>query len=340
VNVGTAQIATPLDEFDALQRDFVWTAIIGAPLLLLVASAAGYWMSGRALQPVDDIATTARRISAQNLAERLPANGSGDELDRLSQVLNEMLAGLESSFRRMTQFTADASHELRTPMAIIRTTAEVISSRPRTADEHCRAWQVVATQAERTSELIADLLLLARADSGLETPIFEPLDLAKVVRDASGEMSVLAERKGLGLKVEAETECPTRGDKEALRRVISILLDNAIKFTAAGGIYATVAVCGRFSSVLVKDSGIGIAPEDLPHVFDRFYRAARDRSRKTGGAGLGLAIAKGIALLHGGDVSVESELGAGSVFKLEMPVTEKPQSAFDAAAEITQSSHC
>lgn len=320
VKIGTAQIATPLDEFDELQDDFLWTIAVGAPLLLLLASAGGYWMSGRALKPVDDISRAARRISAQNLSERLPASGNGDELDRLSQVLNEMLGGLESSFRRVAQFTMDASHELRTPVAIIRTTAEVIQSRPRTVEEHSKAWQVVTAQAERSSELVADLLVLARADGGSEVPVLELIDLGKTVCDACGEMQVLADRKGLGLAVSVIAECCIKGDRDAIRQAVWVLLDNAIKFTVAGRIDVSVRSCGRYAVIEVKDTGIGIAPHDIPHLFDRFYRAAKDRSRRTGGAGLGLAIAKGIAVRHGGDVSVESQEEVGSVFRLQLPM--------------------
>ncbi|MGC2661016.1 MAG: histidine kinase dimerization/phospho-acceptor domain-containing protein, partial [Bryobacteraceae bacterium] len=177
VTVGVAQIGLPLDAFEAVQDDFIWTIVFGAPLLLGIASFAGYWMSGRALRPVGEIARTARHITAGNLSERLPSSGSQDELDRLAQVLNEMLAGLESAFRRTTQFTADASHELRTPVAIIRTTAEVIRGRPRTLEEHDQAWRSVLAQTERISQLVDDLLTLTRGDSGSAGLCREPSNL-------------------------------------------------------------------------------------------------------------------------------------------------------------------
>jgi heavy metal sensor kinase len=277
-------------------------------------------MSGRALKPVDQIARTARRISGQNLSERLPLRMTGDELDRLSATLNEMLARLEGAFGRITQFTADASHELRTPVAIIRTTAEVTTARPRTPEEHEKAWAQVISQTERTAQLIDGLLLLARADAGWDDLSFEAFDLAETLRAVTAEMEILAEASGLRLTAELPREHPMTGDSDALRRLLLILLDNAIKYTAPGGaVHVDMRLDGSSAVIQVRDTGAGIAPEDLPHIFDRFYRTARDRSRKTGGAGLGLAIAQWLAARHGGTIQVESTPGSGSTFRLILP---------------------
>jgi len=281
-------------------------------------------MSGRALKPVDTIAATVREIGAGNLSRRLHLRGTGDELDRLSETVNEMLERLESAFRRITRFTADASHELRTPVAIIRTTAEVTSARPRSSAEHEAAWQQIVAQTERTSQLIEDLLILARADSGHDRCAFEPVDLAEILRDVSAEMRILADDAGLRLTTSILSLCPIKGEPDALRRILINLLDNAIKYTPPGG---SVDVTlqeedlhgSRAAVVQVRDTGIGIAEEDLPHVFDRFYRTAPDRSRRTGGGGLGLSIAQSLAALHKGEITVASIPGAGSVFRLVLP---------------------
>ena len=320
VAMGAMQIATPVDEFYEMLEDFTWTVLIASPLLLLVAAAAGYWMSGRALRPLDRIARTAERIEAQNLSDRLPLSGAGDELDRLSATLNSMLGRLEASFRRMTQFTADASHELRTPVAVIRTTDEVARSKPRTEEEYAKTLDRILVESERTTRLIEDLMLLARVDAGADGIVFEPMDLADLVRESCAEAKVLAEAASVGLIADEFSECRIQGDDHALRRLMLILLDNAVKYTPPGGsVTVSVSVEAQAAVVEVRDTGIGIAAEDLPHVFERFYRAAKDRSRTTGGAGLGLSIAHWIAVRHGGEIRAESTLGAGSVFRVRLP---------------------
>lgn len=332
VPMGTLQIAAPLDEWYEMLGEFAWTALIASPFLLLVAAAGGYWMSGRALKPVDRITRTAEHIEAQNLSDRLPLSGTGDELDRLSATLNNMFARLDTAFRRITQFTADASHELRTPVAVIRTTAEVARSKPRSQEEYAKALDRILVESERTTRLIEDLMLLARADAGADGIVLERMNLADVVRESCAEAKVLAEAAEVRLLTGEFSECPIRGDEPALRRLMLILLDNAVKYTPPGGA-VTVALSmdhragGQTAVVEVRDTGIGIAPEDLPHIFDRFCRAAQDRSRTTGGAGLGLSIARWIATRHAGDIRAESTLGSGSVFRLRIPAPSSGGSA-------------
>jgi heavy metal sensor kinase len=334
VSIGIVQIGLPVDEFEEMRDHFLWTIGLSAPLLLIVASLGGYWMSSRALTPVDEIARAAQLISAQNLSDRLPSSGTGDELDRLSQVLNGMLARLEGAFQKITRFTADASHELRTPVAVIRTTAEVTQARPRTVEEHGEAWKRVLAQTERTAQLIDDLLTLARADAASDGLTFEPVDLRRTVEEACAEMRVMADLKGLRLQnnIAPEREHAERclvGDSDAIRRVVLILIDNGIKATPAGGeieVSLTLenAPAPGVSVISVKDTGIGMSREDLPHIFDRFYRVAKDRSRYTGGAGLGLSIAQWIVSRHSGEIQVESEVGQGSTFRIRLPLFGTP----------------
>jgi heavy metal sensor kinase len=314
VKVGTVQIGLSIGEFEEVKNGFLWTLCLGSPLLLLAAALGGYWMSGRALQPVDEISQAAAQISAQDLSARLPSSGIGDELDRLSRVLNDMLSRLQSAFHRITEFTADASHELRTPVSVIQTTAELMQRRPRTIDEHVAAWGRVHAETERTGNLIGDLLTLARSDAGKHNLDLRPMDLAETVRAAADEMCVIADAKGIQVVLEAVPSCPVQGDADALRRAICILLDNAIKFTSAPG---EIRIAIKPNAVVtVTDSGIGIAPDDLRLIFQRFYRVSKDRSRQTGGAGLGLSIAQWIVARHGGEIKVESELGKGSTFAM------------------------
>jgi signal transduction histidine kinase len=319
-NGGIVQLGMPIGQFADLLQKLKWTLIFACPVLLVLASAGGYLMSGRALRPVDDIAIAVDRITSENLAERLRLRGTEDELDRLSGLINQMLARLESAFRRVTQFTADASHELRTPVAIIRTTSEVMQASPGGSQEHQAEWLQVARQAERMSSLIDDLLLLARTDASSAGLAFETIDLAEVVRAALGEIKVLVVASDLRLTTSIPYSCSMTGSAPTLRRILLSLLDNAIKYTAARGeIAVRMIVAETRVAVEVCDTGIGISRDELPHIFDRFYRVSADRSRQTGGAGLGLSIAKSLAVLHGGDIEALSEPGTGSIFRVLLP---------------------
>jgi heavy metal sensor kinase len=315
IRVGTAQIGLNIDELEEVKDGFLWTIGLGSPVFLFIAALGGYWMSGRALRPVDEISHAAAQISAQDLSARLPSSGVGDELDRLSGVLNEMLRRLQAAFHRITEFTADASHELRTPVAVIQTTAELMQTRPRTVDEHVAAWTRVRAETERTGHLIGDLLLLARTDAGKTDLELKPIDLSEIARDAADEMRVMADAKGLSLSLHANAPCEIKGDAEALRRCVCILLDNAIKFTPAPG---TVSLAVADNTLTVSDTGVGIASEDIPLIFERFYRVSKDRSRKTGGAGLGLSIAQWIIARHSGQIQVQSVVGEGSTFTIHL----------------------
>jgi len=324
VETGVIQIGVPIGEYIEMLDGFTWTALVASPVLLFLASLGGYWMSRRALAPVDRIATTAGEIEARNLAQRLPVSGTGDELDHLSSTLNAMFGRLEDSFRRITQFTADASHELRTPVAIIRTTAEVARRRPRAASEYEAALDRILAESERTSELIEDLMLLARADAHIEEFASEPVELVPLVKQACSGVRVLAEARGLELAIGALESLTISGDSRSLRRLILVLLDNAIKYSKPGGrIDVGVTLCNTGAPVIarleVRDDGAGIAAEDLPHVFERFYRASKDRSRAAGGAGLGLSIARAIVERHGGKIELESTLGEGTTARVFLP---------------------
>jgi heavy metal sensor kinase len=295
------------------------------PLALLLASAAGYWVSRRALAPVTAITDTARSITVENLTQRLEVPPTDDELARLSATLNDMIARLESSFRRISQFTADASHELRTPLAVMRTTAEV-ALRARADDaERTAALEQIVAEVGRTSYLVENLLQLAKADSGNERLAKGQVDVVALAREAATEIEVLAKTKGIRIASELPNGAVhVHGDSRALRQLLLILLDNAVKYTPAGGrIEIAIADTDAHASLSVRDTGIGIPAEDVPHIFDRFYRVDRARSRAQGGAGLGLAIGRWIAEAHGGGIFVESELERGSVFSVRLPAARR-----------------
>ena len=316
-------VATPLASTEAtlhrLRTLFLWTI----PAVLLLASLGGYWISRRALAPVDEITLAARSIGIQNLSQRLSVPATGDELQRLSETWNDMLARLESAVKRLSQFTADASHELRTPVALIRTTAELTLRRERSPDTYREALRQVVLESERTSRLVEDLLLLARADAGLPALSLERLELTPLVRDVCQQGQVLAEARQLQISTEApEDPVYVEANDPALRRLLLLLLDNAVKYTPAGGrITVSVGSDSAGATVAVRDTGIGIADSALPHVFERFYRADESRNRDAGGTGLGLAIAKWIAERHHASLEAQSVVGEGSTFRVRFPVT-------------------
>jgi two-component system, OmpR family, heavy metal sensor histidine kinase CusS len=316
-------VATPLDGTEATLRRiralFLWTV----PAVLLLASLGGYWISRRALAPVDEITLAAKSVGIQNLSQRLNVPATGDELQRLSETWNDMLARLEAAVKRLSQFTADASHELRTPVALIRTTAELTLRRERSPDVYREALRQVVLESERTSRLVEDLLLLARADAGLPVLSLERLELTPLVRDVCQQGQVLAEERQLQISTEApEDPVYVEANDPALRRLLLLLLDNAVKYTPAGGrITVSVGSDAAGTTVAVRDTGIGIADSALPHVFERFYRADESRNRDAGGTGLGLAIAKWIAERHRASLEAESVVGEGSTFRVRFPLS-------------------
>lgn len=299
-----------------------WEGLLAsAPVLLLISSAGGYWLSRKALKPVDKIAATARSISIRNLSERLPVEKTGDELQRLAETCNAMLARLESAVKRIEQFTADASHELRGPLSFTRTVAEVALRNPHADALSRQAFTDIVEEAAKASVLLEDMLTLARADAESSRTALQPVNLAAVVQEACEKARPLADERHLALSVSmsAANGAKVLGDSPSLGRLVWILLDNALKYTTAPGrIDVTLSQAAGGTTLLVRDSGMGISPADLPHVFERFYRADPSRSQVEG-SGLGLSIAKWIAEIHRADLSVESEERRGTVFRVVFP---------------------
>jgi len=286
------------------------------PVMVLIASAGGFWLSGRALKPVRDLSAAAKQISIDNLSERLPEPHTRDEIAELTEVLNSMLARLESAVATLAQFAADASHELRTPLSVIRTSAELALRRERTPESYQDSLREVVSEAARMTQLVEDLLLLARNDAALAQAPFAPVDLGDVLRDVCLELKWLAEARGVRIQM-AVPEVPATilGRRLALHRLILAVLDNAVKYSDRDSeVWAAVERDASGVVVTVRDSGPGIDSEDLPHIFNRFYRA--NRSRGEAGHGLGLSLAQSIARMHGARIEVESEPGKGSTFQV------------------------
>ncbi|MGH9684899.1 MAG: sensor histidine kinase [Candidatus Acidiferrales bacterium] len=317
------EIAIFTGDYDRALDHFRLLLYFAAPLFLLLAAFGGYWMSRRALAPVDEITSAARNIGAKNLANRLAVPQTGDELERLGSTLNEMLARLETAFQRIAQFTADASHELRSPISVMRTSAELTLRKSRSENEYREALSQILHEAERVSQLIEQLLVLARADSGAAAMPLQRTNLTASIEKAYRQSSVFAEAKQVkSFERVPETPVWVRGDPASLERLFLILLDNAVKYTQPGGrIEVRLDTENGFAFADILDSGIGITSEDIPRVFERFYRADRARSRDTGGSGLGLAIGRWIAEAHGGEIRVQSEPGKGSSFRVKLPLS-------------------
>jgi heavy metal sensor kinase len=317
----TIQVAEPMDDYlEAIER-FRNSMLVGIPVLLLVATAGGYWLSRNALRPVDRVTRAAQTITPQDLSQRVAVPQTGDELQRLAETLNQMLQRIESAVSRISQFTADASHELRTPATLIRTRAEVTLANPRTNNQYREALQDVLGESERMSALIENLMILARADTGTETLNFRDIDVSMLASEVCSQAQTLAESKQIRWQATfPQTPIWVHGDANALRRLFLILIDNAVKYTSPGGcIGITFIATGGQVEVRVQDTGIGIPESDLPHVFERFYRSDKARSRELGGTGLGLSIGRWIAKAHGGQIGVESS-PAGSVFLVCIPL--------------------
>ena len=317
----TAQLAASVAEAAAILARFQRLLVVSVPPVLVLACAAGYWLSRRAMAPVDAITDAARSVSEHQLSRRLVLPRTADELQRLTATFNAMLDRLEASFARITRFTADASHELRTPVALVRTTAELTLRRPREVEDYRDALTQVLWEAERMSGLIENLLALARVDSGSEVLALEPLDVGALLRQACDRCQPLADAKAVRVeRAIPPDQVAGRADARALERLFVILIDNAVRYTPGGGrVRVGLETADEAASVAVADTGIGIPRASIPLIFERFYRVDPARSRDAGGAGLGLSIARWIADAHRASIHVESSEGHGSTFTVRLP---------------------
>jgi heavy metal sensor kinase len=315
------QVGMSLESVAVTRRRFLLVMATVLPLALLFAGGGGWLLARRALRPVDRMTEAARRISAEHLDERLETTGSGDELDRLAATLNDMLGRLDVTFRQVRQFSADASHELQTPLTILKGEIEVALRAPRSPDEYQHVLASALEESERIARLVEGLLLLSRADAGVLRMDRQPVDLAELMAEIVDYARVLAEAYGVALDLKSAAPLTIHGDREHLRRLLLNLVDNGIKYTPAGGrVTLTLERDGEWAALRIADTGIGLAPEELERIFQRFYRAPEALDQGKEGSGLGLCIARSIAEAHGGRIRVESAPGQGSVFTVFLPL--------------------
>lgn len=317
------EVADPERKFEGVLNEFDTVLTVALPIVLAIAAFGGYWLSGRALAPVDQIIDEAQAIDPANLAARLSVPASGDELQRLTETLNQMLGRVERSVLQVRRFTADASHELRAPMTLIYTAAQFALRRDRTPDELKDALHKILREAKRSTELINQLLSLARSDAGNSRMELVSTDLTALVGEVVSEVNMVTSSKGLNVSTSLpEQPVHVAVDERSFRRMLLVLLDNAIKYTPAGG-SITISLMNDANSlaIAVADTGAGIPNDELPFIFDRFWRADKVRSRESGGTGLGLAIAREIAQSHGAELKADSSVGQGSTFTVRLPHT-------------------
>jgi heavy metal sensor kinase len=301
-------------------RDFAMMLLATLPLVIGAALGVGYFVSSRALTPVDQMISAAQRITASQLDQRIDVPRSADELSRLAQTLNEMIDRLHRSFDEMRRFTADAAHDLRTPVTALRTEVEVCLMSEHTPAEYRDTLQTVLDEAIHLSRLTRQLLDLSREDHGVRAQAPEPVRLDAVLATAREDLRIASQQKRISIDVEGIGEWTVPGDPVRLRRVFMNLLDNAIQYTPAGG---HIRIRGSFNppwaQISISDDGPGVPMDDLPHIFDRFRRVDKARNREAGGTGLGLAICKAIVESHGGTIGMESQLGQGTTVSVTLP---------------------
>jgi heavy metal sensor kinase len=320
--VAVIQVGESLATLHTLLHQLVAALLVVGSLVLAGCALGSYWLAGRSFAPMKRLVETARKIQAGDLHQRVPVPPVRDEMQYLALTLNEMLDSLDQSFSRQRRFVSDASHELRTPVAVIRNKAEIALLRPRNQEAYCMALQSIHAEAERLSHLINDLLALARGDEGQARFECEPVRLDALVEAVAANAQGLAEERGIHLLIHPLHPVQLLGDEARLIQVLMNLLDNAIRYTNPGGqVQVHLSATSAAASLVVQDSGIGIAPEHLPHIFERFYRADPSRTRTGGsGTGLGLCIVEWIVRKHGGSVEVRSQVGHGSRFTVHLPL--------------------
>jgi heavy metal sensor kinase len=336
------QIASSLEEVeDALSTLFI-ILIITVPLALMVASLGGQFLAHKALKPVDDITQTARMITSQNLNQRITPPKVKDEISRLIETFNGMISRLDQSFRQIKQFSSDASHELKTPLTILKGEVEVMLRKERTQQEYRQTLKSNLEEINRMSQIVEDLLLLSRADTGEIKLNKEDINLTEILTEVVAQMDMLARSKRLRLSASNNhQDIHIFGDALRIRELFINLIENGVKYTEEGGsIHITLQKeypppvrnqsdwvekeREKFAKIIVSDTGIGISKEDQEKIFSRFFRVDKARSREQGGSGLGLSICKWIVEAHQGEIKVESELGKGSSFIVKLPLSSPP----------------
>lgn len=336
VRVGASQ--EQINEFAWQRTKFM---ILIGTATMIIAIIGAYWLAGLAIRPVTEITQTAARLRPSHLDERLRIRGTADELDQLSLTINHLLDRIADYLAKKREFVANAAHELRSPLAAIRSSVDVALTSDRTAEEYQSLLVVIADECNHLTTLVNQLLFLAETDGGRNVRLTESLRLDKVVENCVEMFRGVAEERGITLEASLR-ECPKfMGNGGRVRQVVNNLIDNAIKFTPAGGrirIDVEPTSDQRGVCLRVADSGVGISPQDLPHVFERFYRGdkGRDREGTTRGTGLGLAISRAVVEEHGGLIDVQSEVGRGTTFTITLPADDRNLSPDPDVAQVVE----
>jgi heavy metal sensor kinase len=310
-------IGRAIDQNNKVIYDFTRNYFFLVPIAIALSALLGWFLAGRALDPVNSVAETAQRITHSNLDMQIPSRRTGDELDRLVEAFNHMMTRLNFSFEQIRQFSTDVSHELRTPLTVVRGQLEVALFTAQTVEQYREAMVNALEDVDRLTNIVRALLMLSQAESGQLVLQKTQLDFAELVRDQVDQYQIPAEAQGVHLKAELPQTCAINADKIQIERLVSNLLSNAIKYTPAGGrVVARLIRDAERVKFMVEDTGVGISLEHLPHIFDRFYRVPSADPEK--GLGLGLSFVAWIVKAHGGAIDVESELGKGTLFTVTL----------------------
>jgi two-component system OmpR family sensor kinase len=315
------QVGVSLEPIDAALRRYRALLLLGVPACLLLAGVGAWWLSAFALAPLSHFAAAAREINVRTLERRLPTRAVNDEIEDVARAFNGALSRLEYAVGEMRQFSAALAHELRTPLAALRGEIELDLGRLTFQDPNRERLASQIEEIDRLKRLIEQILTLARAESGQIPLTFDRVDVGELAASLVEQLEPVAQARGIALACERAGTGLVRGDEEWLRRLMINLVDNALKFTPAGGrVVVRVVAASEFTRLEVRDTGAGIALEDQPHVFERFFRADPSRSSATEGAGLGLSLVQWIVERHGGSIAIESQPGKGTAVLITLPV--------------------
>ena len=315
------QVGTSMESVEETLNRLLLVLLVTMPLALAVSLAGGWFLAGRALRPVDDITLAAQRIAGGDLTQRLKVPPSPDEIGRLADTFNNMIARLETSFRQIRQFSSDASHELRTPLTVMKGETELALRRPRDAKDYTVVLESNLEEIDRMTRIVDELLFLSRADMGEVKMERLPVKLESLLEDVHRQASLLGQERDVQVVLGMVTPATVLGDELRLRELFLNLLDNAVKYSKSGGsVDITLQTETGQAKVLIADTGIGISREDQGKIFDRFYRTDDARTHTKKGTGLGLAICAWIIESHHGRIEVDSEIGKGSTFTVTLPL--------------------
>lgn len=318
--INVVRVGMSLENMHETKKRFLLIMAGLLPITLLLSGGGGWLLAGRALRPIDSMTRSANRISAEHLSQRLGVSGSDDELDRLAKTINAMLDRIDGAVQEMRRFSADASHELQTPLTILKGEIEVALLKQRSPAEYEQVLHSSLEEIDRINKLVEGLLLLARADVGALKLDLQPVDMAQLCRQLCSHLQPLARQHKIELSHGVLDSVVIDGDELQLQRMLTNLIDNGIKYTPYGGQVSVSVEKGEDVAVIrVKDSGPGFSADEAEKIFDRFHRTSQARQQNNKGSGLGLSIARSIALAHQGEIKVESIPGSGSAFVVSIP---------------------